>query len=72
MSSQLLATILSCQCLQGEVHDSIEDAKTAMLLYQQYKLLEATGPARLHAVLHELYQYGHKNNWTIGMDRLHD
>jgi len=54
------------------VHDSIEDAKTAMLLYQQYKLLEATGHARLHAVLQELYQYGQRNNWTIGMDRLHD
>jgi hypothetical protein len=54
------------------VHDSIEDAKTAMLLYQQYKLLEAAGHARLHAVLQELYQYGQRNNWTIGMDRLHD
>ena len=54
------------------MHDSIEDAKTALLLYQQYKLLEATGPARLNAVLQELYQYGHKNNWTIGMDRLRD
>ena len=56
--------------LQDEIHDSIEDAKTSLLLYRRYKALAAEGPERVSAVLHDLYQYGHRNNWTIGMDKL--
>jgi hypothetical protein len=56
--------------LQDEIHDSIEDAKTSLLLYRKYKALAAEGPERVNAVLQDLYAYGNRNNWTIGLDKL--
>jgi hypothetical protein len=55
---------------QDEIHDSIEDAKTSLLLYRKYKALAQEGPERITAVLQELYAYGNRNNWTIGMEKL--
>jgi PAB-dependent poly(A)-specific ribonuclease subunit 2 len=62
-------TLLSVS-LQDEIHDSIEDAKTSLLLYRKYKSLAAEGPERVSAVLQDLYAYGNRNNWTIGLDKL--
>lgn len=56
--------------VQDEIHDSIEDAKTSLLLYRKYKAVAAQGPEKLNAVLQDLYMYGNRNNWTIGMDKL--
>ncbi len=61
---------LSSPRSQDEIHDSIEDAKTSLLLYRKYKAIAAEGPERLNAVLQDLYMYGNRNNWTIGMDKL--
>lgn len=58
--------------LQDEIHDSIEDAKTSLLLYRKYKAIAAEGPERLNAVLQDLYAFGNRNNWTIGMDKLNN
>ncbi len=55
---------------QDEIHDSIEDAKTALLLYRHYEATAALGPEHLAATLRDLYEFGNKNNWTIGLDRL--
>jgi hypothetical protein len=52
------------------VHDSIEDAKTALLLYRHYEATAARGPEHLAAILSELYAYGMRTNWTIGMEKL--
>jgi PAB-dependent poly(A)-specific ribonuclease subunit 2 len=56
--------------IQDEVHDSIEDAKTALALYRHYERVSAQGPAALNAVLQDLYNYGQRANWVIGSDRL--
>ena len=56
--------------MQDEIHDSIEDAKTSLLLYKRYKALAAEGPEKVNAALQDLYQYGNRNNWTIGVDKL--
>lgn len=58
--------------LQDEVHDSIEDAKTALLLYRHYERTSSLGPEHLHATLQDLYAYGARTNWTIGLDKLND
>ena len=53
--------------IQGEVHDSIEDAKTALMLYRHYELVRAKGAAELDKTLRELYEFGNRTNWTIGL-----
>lgn len=55
---------------QDEIHDSIEDAKTSLLLYRKYRAVAAEGPEKLNAVLQDLYAYGNRNNWTIGLEKL--
>jgi hypothetical protein len=57
---------------QDEIHDSIEDAKTALLLYRHYEEVAAKGPEFLAATLQDLYNYGMRTNWTIGMEKLRD
>jgi hypothetical protein len=55
---------------QDEIHDSIEDAKTALQLYRHYEAVCALGPEHLQATLQDLYAYGSRTNWTIGLDKL--
>lgn len=57
--------------IQDEVHDSIEDAKTALLLYRHYETVAEKGTDHLQATLMALYQFGSRTNWTIGMERIH-
>jgi len=68
ISLRFLASYLLKADIQGEVHDSIEDAKTALLLYRHYEQTKAKGPEHLHATLQDLYAYGMRTNWTIGLD----
>lgn len=56
--------------LQDEVHDSVEDAKTALALYRKYEDLMACGSDRFLAVLQKIYDHGNRNNWTIGLDSI--
>ncbi len=46
---------------QTETHDSIEDACTALALYQRYVQLRAEG--EFEDTLQGLYALGHATNW---------
>jgi len=65
LSLRFLAAYFLKEDIQDEVHDSIEDAKIALLLYRHYQRVEKQGHLHLQGVLQELYSYGAKTNWTI-------
>ena len=70
ISLKFLAAYVLNADIQDEVHDSIEDAKTALLLYKKYLELKEQGEDVLHAKLVELYSLGQQNNWTVGVEKL--
>ena len=70
ISLRFLAAYLLHMDIQDEIHDSIEDAKTALALYRHYEQVSALGPAALNAVLQDLYNYGQRNNWVLGSDQI--
>jgi len=49
--------------IQSEVHDSIEDARTALHLYRKYEELKSSG--KLQTALEELYERGKKVQWKV-------
>lgn len=49
--------------IQSETHDSIEDAKTALKLYQKYKQLEINNCAKEE--IENLYKVGKECGWKI-------
>ncbi|XP_036011345.1 PAN2-PAN3 deadenylation complex catalytic subunit Pan2 isoform X7 [Mus musculus] len=53
--------------IQGETHDSIEDARTALQLYRKYLELSKNGtePESFHKVLKGLYEKGRKMDWKV-------
>jgi hypothetical protein len=53
---KFLATYLLSEDIQGETHDSIEDARTAIKLYEKYLDLQARG--EFEQELLEMYRYG--------------
>jgi PAB-dependent poly(A)-specific ribonuclease subunit 2 len=58
------------KCEQDEVHDSVEDAKTALALYRHYqRLLLEGGQELMNRTIIQLYNYGERCNWTLGLDR---
>jgi PAB-dependent poly(A)-specific ribonuclease subunit 2 len=64
VSLRFLAAYVIKEYIQGEIHDSIEDAKTALLLYRHYEtLLQTKGKAHITQILNELYSYGNSCNW---------
>ena len=70
ISLRFLASYLLKAQIQDEIHDSIEDSKTALALYKHYLAEEAKGPEHLNSTLNDLYAYGNKTNWTIGIDSI--
>ena len=56
LSLKFLAWYLLDQNVQVSTHDSIEDARTALLLYQKYLELAAEG--RLQETLRDIYEKG--------------
>jgi PAB-dependent poly(A)-specific ribonuclease subunit 2 len=52
--------------MQQDVHDSVEDALAAFELYRVAVELKRNG--EFDKVLNDLYEYGHKNDWKIGVD----
>ena len=53
---------------QGTTHDAIEDARTALLLYERYKLLVREGT--FDEKLAELYRWGNQHGWEpVVMDK---
>ncbi|XP_049859077.1 PAN2-PAN3 deadenylation complex catalytic subunit PAN2 [Schistocerca gregaria] len=51
--------------IQSETHDSVEDARTALHLYQHYCHLEAKGASAVRAALEELYNAGNRLHWQV-------
>ena len=70
ISLKFLAAYVLDADIQDEVHDSIEDAKTALLLYKKYLELKEQGEGVVEAKLHEIYSIGQQNNWTVGVEKL--
>ena len=61
LSLRFLASYLLSKDIQGQTHDSIEDAKTALELYQVYVALEESG--RLRDKIEEMYDWGAAHGW---------
>ncbi|CAB1336553.1 unnamed protein product [Coregonus sp. 'balchen'] len=52
--------------IQGETHDSIEDARTALSLYKKYlELSRGGGNDEVRKVLKGLYEKGRKMDWKV-------
>lgn len=68
ISLRFLASYILKHDIQDGVHDSIEDAKTALALYRAY--LREKEQGTFEKTLAELYEYGHLNHWKIGHERL--
>ena len=49
--------------IQGGSHDSVEDARTALMLYRKHQQLTAKGD--LANQLRELYDAGREHQWKI-------
>lgn len=49
--------------IQSKMHDSIEDAKTALRLYRKYQQLEKEG--RVTEALKEMYEAGRSLSWKV-------
>ncbi|KAI8997062.1 ubiquitin carboxyl-terminal hydrolase-domain-containing protein [Pilobolus umbonatus] len=65
ISLRFLAWHLLHQEIQSETHDSIEDARTALVLYKKY--LEYKENNTFGQILEEVYEAGHKSNWLKGL-----
>ncbi|KAH9999109.1 PAB-dependent poly-A-specific ribonuclease subunit PAN2 [Russula vinacea] len=61
LSLRFLSWFVLHENIQTDTHDSIEDARSALMLYTAYQDFEAQGI--LDEKLDELYREGRKNNW---------
>ncbi|KAL0054988.1 hypothetical protein WJX82_005488 [Trebouxia sp. C0006] len=61
LSLRFLAGYLLGEDIQQNTHDSIEDARTAVKLYQKYKQLVSEG--RFQETLLEMYRWGKQHAW---------
>lgn len=65
-SSLLFSLFLSDLNIQGETHDSIEDARTALQLYRKYlELSRGGGTDEVRKVLKGLYEKGRQLDWKV-------
>ncbi|KAK9457055.1 ubiquitin carboxyl-terminal hydrolase-domain-containing protein [Dipodascopsis uninucleata] len=68
LSLRFLAWYLLKQNIQTETHDSIEDAKTALYLYEKYKqICEQGGKSAFDNILNEIYNEGRAINFRPPM-----
>ncbi|KAK4058405.1 poly(A)-specific ribonuclease [Microbotryomycetes sp. JL221] len=65
LSLRFLAWAVLNSAIQADTHDSIEDARTALQLYEEYNKLEAEGT--WEEALEEVYQKGKQNNFKVPM-----
>jgi hypothetical protein len=68
ISLRFLAFYILNEHIQDEIHDSCEDSRVALDLYRKYEETIAQGWDHLQSILYELYQFGNKTNWTIGLE----
>lgn len=52
--------------MQTDIHDSVEDAAAAYELY--IKAIELKEKGQWEQMLNELYAFGQKNDWKLGVD----
>ncbi|KAI7871039.1 ubiquitin carboxyl-terminal hydrolase-domain-containing protein [Spinellus fusiger] len=64
ISLRFLAWHLLHQDIQSESHDSIEDSRTALILYKKYLSYRENGT--FGRVLDDVYEAGHRANWLKG------
>lgn len=67
ISLRFLAAFLLKENIQGETHDSIEDARTALRLWRKWEEVRREGKVEL--VLNALYEYGRKTGWKLQQDQ---
>jgi len=63
ISLRFLAAFLLGENIQGETHDSIEDARTAVRLWRKWEEVRREG--KVEQVLNGLYEYGRKTGWKL-------
>jgi PAB-dependent poly(A)-specific ribonuclease subunit 2 len=63
LSLKFLAAHLLKSSIQGDTHDSIEDARTALALYHRYLELQKEGT--LHSTIQALYNEGLKTGFKV-------
>jgi len=68
ISLKFLAWHFLGERIQGETHDSVEDAVAALKLYRKYLALKAQGGTALTDALNEVYDKGKGCNWKIPGD----
>ncbi|XP_062586569.1 PAN2-PAN3 deadenylation complex catalytic subunit PAN2-like [Saccostrea cucullata] len=51
--------------IQSSTHDSVEDANTALQLYDKYQEVASEGSDKIRAVIKEMYDVGRKDQWKI-------
>ncbi|XP_051913927.1 PAN2-PAN3 deadenylation complex catalytic subunit PAN2 isoform X1 [Hippocampus zosterae] len=66
ISLRFLAWYFLDLSIQGETHDSIEDARTALQLYRKYlEVSRGGGPDQVRKVLKGLYEKGRQMDWKV-------
>jgi PAB-dependent poly(A)-specific ribonuclease subunit 2 len=63
ISLRFLARHVLQQDIQEDTHDSIEDARTALLLYKKYVKLREAG--KVEDALQDIYAAGRAKNWQV-------
>ena len=66
ISLRFLTNFILKHDVQQDVHDSVEDAMAAFELY--HKAIELKQNGTFEQVLNDLYEYGQKNDWKLGVD----
>ena len=61
LSLRFLASYALKMDIQQETHDSIEDARAAVLLLQEARRLQAAGTFQQR--LHQMYAFGKEHGW---------
>jgi PAB-dependent poly(A)-specific ribonuclease subunit 2 len=67
VSLRFLTNFVLKRDMQQDVHDSLEDARAAMELYQTSIALKQQG--KFDMLLDDLYEYGQKADWKLGIER---
>jgi PAB-dependent poly(A)-specific ribonuclease subunit 2 len=65
VSLRFLTNFVLKRDMQQDVHDSVEDARAAWELLQKAQEFQANGT--FDQVLNDLYEYGQKADWKVGV-----
>lgn len=66
ISLRFLTNYILKRDMQQDVHDSLEDALAAYELY--LKACELKKEGKFNEVLNDLYEYGRRTDWKLGVD----